>query len=165
MIDGTDGKWHWRAASDASVWSHGAKWARPLSAAAPWISLALLVAIFAMVSREATISRGTVFDLPSADAAEVDPQGLTAFVLPIPREVGGGDETLVFFDDARFVPDDPDSAENLRIRLAARASDARTPNLLLLVDRRVPAGDLMKIMALARRAKTIRHVQVAERRD
>ncbi len=164
MIEGADGKWHWRATSDAGVWSHGAKWARPLSVAAPWVSLALLVAIFAMVSGEATLSRGTVFDLPPASAFDVDAPGLTAFVLPVPRDAGGGDETLVFFDDARFVPADKVSAANLRRRLSERASDARSPNLLVLADRRVPAGDLMKIMALARQAG-LKHVQVAERRD
>ena len=73
-------------------------------------------------------------------------------------------KTLVFFDDARFAPADSASAANLQSRLSARASDARSGTLLLLADRRVPAGDLMKLMALARKAG-LKHVQVAERRE
>lgn len=164
MTEGAVGKWKWRAASDAGIWTHGVKWARPFSAAAPWISLALLAVGFALASRETTMARGTVFDLPASLAADVDDPGLTAFVLPLPRNVGGGDETLVFFDDARFTPADPASAANLRKRLSARASDANSGNLLILADRRVPAGDLMKLMAIARNAG-LRHVQVAERRE
>ena len=56
------------------------------------------------------------------------------------------------------------AAANLQSRLSARASDARSGTLLLLADRRVPAGDLMKLMALARKAG-LKHVQVAERRE
>jgi len=164
MTAGTEGSWNWREDSDAGVWAHGAAWARPLCAAAPWISLALLAALFGMAGREVTIARGTVFDLPASAAADADAPGLTAFVLPVPRSAGGGEETLVFFDDARFATADPVSAANLQRRLQARASDARNANLLLLADRRVPAGDLMKLMALARTAG-LRHVQVAERRE
>jgi len=163
-MEGPEGKWGWRSGSDSGVWAHGAKWARPFAAAAPWLSLALLLVIFGMVSGETLIARGTVFDLPESAAADVDDPGLTAFVLPVPRDAGGGDETLVFFDDARFVPADPASAINLQRRLSTRASDARSGNLLILADRRVPAGDLMKLMALARKAG-LKHVQVAERRE
>ena len=49
MSAGAEGKWQWRAASDAGVWAHGAKWARPLSAAAPWVSLALIAALFGIM--------------------------------------------------------------------------------------------------------------------
>ena len=161
---GAEGKWRWRAESDAGVWAHGARWARPLSASAPWLSLALLVAIFGIVSRETTMSRGTVFDLPASAATDADDPGLTAFVMPVPRDAGGGEETLVFFDDARFTPADSVSAANLQSRISARASDAHSGNLLVIADRRVPAGDLMKLMALARKAG-LRHVQIAERRE
>jgi len=164
MTGGNVGKWNWRATSDAGVWAHGAKWARPLCAAAPWISLALLAALFGIAAKETTFARGTVFDLPESAAADAADPGLTAFVLPVPRSAGGGDETLVFFDDARFVPADAASAANLSQRLAARASDAHSGTLLLLADRRVPAGDLMKLMALARKSG-LKHVQVAERRE
>ncbi len=164
MIDGADGKWHWRAVSDAGVWSHGAKWARPFSAAAPWVSLALLMATFALVSGEMVVARGTVFDMPPTGVKDVDVPGLTAFVLPVPREAGGGDETMVFFDDDRFVPADPRSEAHLASRLSSFVSSAKNVNLLLLADRRVPSGDLMNIMAIARKAG-VRHVQVAERRD
>lgn len=164
MTEGAEGKWRWRTASDAGVWAHGAKWARPLSAAAPWLSLVLLVSLFGIVSKEVTLGRGTVFDLPESAAADADDPGLTVFVLPVPRDAGGGEETLVFFDDARFAPADAASAANLQHRLSARVSDARSRTLLILADRRVPAGDLMKLMALARKAG-LRHVQVAERRE
>lgn len=167
MTIGAGGRWDWRQASDVGVWAHGAKWARPLCAAAPWMSLALVAVLFGIASRETTFARGTVFDLPevaAGAAADAADPGLTAFVLPVPRSAGGGDETLVFFDDARFTPDDAASAANLSRRLAARASDARSRTLLLLADRRVPAGDLMALIALARKAG-MKRVQVAERRE
>ena len=164
MTGGAGGRWRWRAKSDAGVWAHGARWSHPLCAAAPWVSLALLAALFGLAAKETTFARGTVFDLPAASAAEADAPGLTAFVIPVPRSAGGGEETLVFFDDARFVPEDSVSAAHLVRRLASRASDVRSGNLLLLADRRIPSGDLMKIMALARKAG-LRHVQIAERKE
>ena len=102
--------------------------------------------------------------MPSAAIRDADVAELVALVLPLAREVGGGEETFVFFDDARFTLSDPSSAAALRRSLEECVAAARHPALLLLADRRVPSGDLMNLTGLARSAG-VRHVQIAEKHD
>ena len=71
---------------------------------------------------------------------------------------------MIYFDDARYVLSDPVSLEEFSGRLGDRAVESKCGVLTLLSDRRVPAGDIMKVMALAK-ARRLLHVQLAEKRD
>ena len=157
-------EWGWMPPPDEGIWRYGAIWMRPLAASAPWLTLALLLALAALASGRLALAPGVVFDLPSAAVQESDTAGLVALVLPLARESGGGEETFVFFDDARFAISDPASADSFRRSLEERAAADRSGTLQLLADRRVPSGDIMGIVALARTAG-VRRVQIAEKRD
>jgi biopolymer transport protein ExbD len=71
-----------------------------------------------------------------------------------------GAETLVFFDDVRYRLDEAASAEVLRAELARAALRPAGRQLLLLADRRVPHGDVVTLVNLAR-AVGVQRVNVA----
>ena len=129
--------------------------------AAPWATLALLLALFSLVSRQATVATGLSFELPEGTAGDVQAASLAAIVAPVPGEA---EKTLVFFDDARYVFPDASSESSLAANLAERVASSADKSMLLLADRRVASGDLMKLAGIARRAGVTR-LSVAEKRD
>ena len=66
--------------------------------------------------------------------------------MPMPHE------TLVFFDDGRYTMGDETSAAAFCSHLEDRLSRLDRKTLLVLADRRVATGEIMKIAALARRS-------------
>ncbi|MGN0847526.1 MAG: ExbD/TolR family protein [Kiritimatiellia bacterium] len=156
--------WGWRPIRPEGIWKHGCKWARPLTVAAPWIALALLLVEFSLIEGRLTAAPGVVFNLPAPIGGESALPGLAAIVVPVAREGATGRETLVFFDDARYSLSDDASIDSFRGRLSVRARGEASGTLLLLADARVPSGDVMRLVGLAREAGVAR-VQIGERRE
>ena len=156
--------WNWRPARTEGIWRHGCLWARPLTAAAPWLSLLLLLVMFRLMDGRLAAAPGVSFDLPAATVEQSDEPGMAAFALPMRNPSGDGVETLVLFDDARYWLFDTASVERLRARIGERASGDGGAVMLLFADRRVPSGDLMRLVGIARESGVVR-VQVAERRE
>ena len=156
--------WGWRPVRPEGIWKHGCKWAKPITVAAPWITLALLLVEFSFIEGRQTATPGLVFNLPAAVSGDSATPGLAAIVMPVAREGGAGRETLVFFDDARYSLSDDASIEAFRDLLTERVQSDATGTLLLLADTRVPTGDMMRLAALAREAGVV-HVQIGERRE
>ena len=160
----TGREWGWRPAQAEGVWRHGARWAKPLCAAAPWITLVLLLVMFGLIGDRLAAAPGVVFDLPAPAARQAAVTGATMLVLPS-ANVGESGGALVFFDDARYVLEDPQSVALLRDQLMARVQDnPASATLLVLADRRVASGDLLQLARIAR-ASGVTHVQIAERRE
>ena len=155
------GQWGWRPRQTEGIWRHGCAWAKPLFAAVPWITLTLLLALFAFIGDRLPQVPGVVCDLPAPVAGQAEATGLAALVLPA---AGAGEESLVFFDDARYSLSDEASVAVLKDRLGMRAGAEPSGTFLLLADRRVLAGDVMRLVGLAREAGLV-HVQIAERRE
>lgn len=154
----------WRKTSAGGVWSRGPRWARPIVAAAPWIGFALVLGAISLVQGRATAAPGTVFDLPPGNCTEGDAAELVALVLPQPgQDDASAADTLVFFDDARYILSDAASRDALAEAISTRAAASRTLTLLAMVDRRVVSGEMMAFVNLAR-ANGIRHIQVAEKK-
>lgn len=150
--------WGWnakRAKQEAQV---GVAWLRPLVAAVPWITVGVLLLMFYLIAGTFTSARGVLFDLPSAGMDEGVRTKLVALVMPKPNE------TLVFFDDARYSLSDGDSVKALSERLAVRVQSDASGTLLLLTDARVSTGDMMRLAGIARDAGVV-HVQIGERRE
>ena len=144
-------------------------WLRPLTAAAPWITVALLLLMLHMLGGTYTAARGLLFDLPAAvNLEDGEETRLVAVVMALPRA------TLVVFDDAPFelrrdAQEDASGESPLKAfgrQLAERVRQlegrSREKTLLLLADRRIPGGDLMKIAATAR-ASGVERILFAER--
>ncbi len=139
--------WKWTPERSQGIWRHGPAWTRPLVSAAPWVTLLLLLLMLYMVSGTFVTERGVLFDLPdSSGLDEGESASLVALVMPMPHE------TLVFFDDARYTMGDDSSAAAFGAHLEDRVAKSNRKTLLVLADRRVATGELMKIAALARRS-------------
>ena len=141
--------WGWNSARSHGFRSAGLPWLQPYVASVPWITVGLLFLLICRVGDTFTRAKGVAFDLPSATGA---PEGavtqMVALVMPDPKET----KTLVFFDDARYTLGDWRSERSLDEELSRRAAAAGEKTLLVLADRRVPAGDVMGFAEIARRA-------------
>ncbi len=164
MSAGAASRWGWRPVQSEGIWRHGCAWTRPLFAAVPWITVTLLLAMFAYIGDRFPQVPGVVCDLPDPIAGQAEATGLAALVLPGSTAGGEAAETLVFFDDARYSLADDTSLAAFRERLGERAATEETGTFLLLADRRVPSGDIQRIVGLARETG-LRKVQIAERRE
>ena len=150
--------WKWTPEPPQGIWRHGPAWMKPFVAAVPWITVLLLVLMLQMVGGTLVSERGLLFDLPdSSGLDEGDSASLVALVMPMPHE------TLVFFDDARYTMGDEASVAAFGSHLGDRVSKSDSKKLLVLADRRVATGELMKIAALARRSG-VESVLMAEKR-
>ena len=139
--------WGWTPERNLGIWRHGAVWMRPFSAAVPWVTLALLLVMLHVVAGTLTAAKGTLFDLPDSGLAEGEATGLVALAIPHAHE------TLVFFDDSRYVLDDAASMRAFGAHLSERVARSESKTLLVLADRRIHGGDLMEIAAVAKRGR------------
>ncbi len=139
-------------------------WFRHLSQIAPWLTLLLTAVLFIFLEGTLSPVPSLLFDLPEAGSADSVKPGLVALLIPGDIEGAEDDGTLIYFDDARYVLTDQVSLDEFSNRLASRAIETKCGVLTLLTDRRVPAGDVMKIMAVAKAGRLL-HVQLAEKRD
>lgn len=150
--------WGWNGTRARREPQVGVTWLRPLAAAVPWITVGVLLLMFHLIGGTFTSAKGVLFDLPSTGQEEGVRTKLVALVMPKPNE------TLVFFDDARFLLGDPVSASAFGTQLSERAAKTGERSLLVLADRRVAGGELMKLAGLAR-ASGIERILFAERRE
>lgn len=138
--------WGWRPERTRGIWRHGAGWIRPVVAAAPYLTVGLLVLMFHLVGGAISSGRGVLFDLPEVgepvDGALTD---LVAIVMPVQHD------TVVFFDDARYFLSERSSVKSLGEHLAERVGRSEKKVLLTLADRRVTGGDLMRLATVARK--------------
>lgn len=138
-------------------------WFRHLVLVAPWLTMVLLVAMFLFLQNALAPAPSVAFELPEAGAADSAAPGLVA--LAMVSDAGGAQSegTLLFFDDDRYVLSNPVSMDEFAARLSSRSAETKCRVLTLLCDSRVPAGDVMGIMAIARR-QGLSRVQLAEKR-
>jgi len=150
--------WGWAVQSDAKRLGRASDRIRAFVAASPWITLLVLLLMLHLASGTLTASEGVLFDLPESSAGEGEHTSLVALVLPMPRE------TLVFFDDARYVMGDVQSESALREQLTERSSKMKEQTLLVLADHGVKAAELFALAALARQSG-IERLLFAEKRS
>ncbi len=151
-------QWNWESVRARSVRRIGPTWLRPLLVAVPWITVLLLMLMLHMVSGTLSSSEGVLFDLPdSSGSRDGEPASLVALVMPMPSE------TLVFFDDGRYTLGDETSSALLGEQLSDRAAKAEEETLLVLADKRVAAGELIKLSGIAKRSG-IKRILFAEKR-
>ena len=139
-------------------------WFRYLAQTAPWLTLVLLIVMFVFLQDVMAPLPAVGFELPAPGVADSAQPGLVALLLPGDIEGAQTEGTLVFFDDARYVLSDSAGVEEFAGRLEDRAMEMNCDTLTLLADRRVPTGDVMQVMAIAR-SRRLAHVQLAEKRD
>ena len=139
-------RWGWSEKRNASR-KPGGDWLRPLSMSAPWLTVGLAVMMMSFLSGTFSAAKGLLFELPSADGGDTVSSGAVALVM---RMSG---ETLVFFDDARYVLDDPASLASFVEDLKRVLSSSRSRNgeLLALADKSVSCEELFKFAEAAKK--------------
>ena len=139
-------QWGWTPARNLGIWRYGAGWMRPFAAAVPYLTVALLLLMMHMVGGTFTAYKGTLFDLPDGNFTEGDGSSMVALVMPAQRE------TMVIFDDVRYLLGDAASMRSFAENLAGDAGRRSEKNLLILADRRVSTGHLMEVVSAAKRS-------------
>ena len=137
--------WGWMPERTQGIWRHGALWLKPFAVAAPFLAVLVLLLQFRLVGGTFTAAKGVLFDLPGTAVAEGEATDMVALMMVMPRE------TLVFFDDSRYILGDDFSVRAFGEHLSERASRTGKRTLLVRAARRVPGGELMKVAEVARR--------------
>lgn len=151
-------QWNWKRDRSKGMWRTGPGWLAPFLAVVPWLTVVLLVLMIYMVGGTLASAEGLLFDLPdSTGIVDGESAPLVALVMSKQRE------TLVFFDDGRYTLGDEVSAAAFGEHLGDRASKVERKTLLVLADRRVASGELMKLSGIVRRSG-IKRVLFAEKR-
>ena len=139
-------QWGWTPARNLGIWRYGAGWSRPIAAAIPYLTVILLLLMMHMVGGTMTSYRGMLFDLPEGDRTDGEVSGLVALVMPVQHE------TMVVFDDARYLLGDAASMRSFAEDLADSSERRAGKSLLLLADRRVSTDQLMEVVSAAKRS-------------
>lgn len=106
-----------------TVYRFGGAWAQALLSAIPWVTTLLLALLLMLLHGRLAITPGVAFDLPTAPLREGSRARLTALMLQVTRgNPPSGEETLIFFDDDRYVAQDPEQ----QLMLAGRLQDRMT---------------------------------------
>ena len=139
-------QWGWTPERNLGVWRYGAGWIRPIAAAIPYLTVGLLLLMMQMIGGTLTAYKGVLFDLPDGEFADGDSQGMVALVMPVQRE------TMVVFDDVRYLLGDAASMRSFAESLADSTERREGKSLLILADRRVSTGHLMEVVSAAKRS-------------
>ncbi len=139
-------------------------WFRYLVQMAPWLTLVLLIVMAQFLFSALAPMPAVSFELPDSGLADSARPGLVALLLPGDGNDAQASGSLVFFDDARYTLSDPASMDEFAMRLEERAEETLCGTLTLLSDRRVPVGDVMRVMYIAK-GRRLAHVQLAQKRD
>ncbi len=162
MISEKKENWSRQVRGHRTIYRFGGPWARSLLVSVPWVNAVILVVMLVTVHHQLAISPGVVFDLPRAPLREGLHQGLTVLMIEVARGAPGGEETLIFFDDDRFSAQDEEQLTMLSERLKNRMALDGRRELLLMADKRVPHGDVIRFVNVAREAG-VQRVNVAEK--
>lgn len=137
--------WGWKTSRLQGGTSVGVTWLRAFAAVVPLVTVGLLLLMLHLVGGTMATAEGVLFDLPASGIGDEEVTEAVAMLVPVRHE------TIVFFDDSRYVIGSAASMRSLEERLKERFARSGDKALLVLADRRVPCGDLMEFSARARR--------------
>ena len=139
-------QWGWTPARNLGIWRYGAGWSRPIAAAIPCLTIVVLLLMMYMVGGTLTSYRGVLFELPNGVQSDGETSELVALVMPVRHE------TMIVFDDARYLLGDAASMRSFGEDLASSSARRTGKALLILADRRVSTGHLMEVVSAAKRS-------------
>ena len=139
-------QWGWTPARNLGIWRYGAGWSRPIAAAIPCLTICLLLIMMHMVAGTMTSYRGVLFELPDGVPSDGEASELVALVMPVQHE------TMIVFDDARYLLGDAASMRSFAEDLSGSAERRAVKTLLILADKRVSTGHLMEVVSAAKRS-------------
>jgi len=140
----------------------GNRWFQNFSGGIPWIDSVIIIVLLLAVNHRLTIVPGMVFDLPAAPLRGGTHNALNAVMVPVVQDVSRGSETLIFFDDERFSMNDEELLLRLSEKVRNRIQASSNHDLLLLADKNIPHGDVIRFVNIVREAG-VRRVNVGEK--
>lgn len=149
-------QWGWTPERSQGIWRHGSVGLRPFLAAVPFLTILTILLQLHFASGTLTSADGVLFDLPDAEPTEAIDDSPVALMMPVARE------TLIFFDDTRYMMKDATSMQALEEQLTKSFAHGNAKSILVLADRRVASGDLMKFSSLAKKSG-VRRILFAEK--
>ena len=152
-------QWGWTPARNLGIWRYGAGWSRPIAAAIPYLTVCLLLIMMHMVGGTMTSCRGVLFELPDGVQSDGEASELVALVMPVQHE------TMIVFDDARYLLGDAASLRSFVEDLSGSAERRAGKSLLILADRRVSTGHLMEVVSAAKRSGVGKILLAGKRED
>ena len=152
-------QWGWSPARNLGIWRYGAGWSRPIAAAIPYLTVCLLLIMMHMVAGTMTSYRGVLFELPDGVPSDGEASELVALVMPVQHE------TMIVFDDARYLLGDAASMRSFAEDLSGGAERRAGKTLLILADKRVSTGHLMEIVSAAKRSGVGKVLLAGKRED
>lgn len=144
------------------VYRFGGPWAQAVIYSVPWINTLILIILLFLYHGRIAISPGIAFNLPSAPLMEGSHTGLTALMFAVTHESMAREEALVFFDDARYMVQDDEQMSTLAEQVRLRMKNSDSKDFLLLADKRVTHGDIMRFVTILRNAGVAK-INVAEK--
>jgi biopolymer transport protein ExbD len=116
----------------------------------PWTDLVLLLVLFLLIDARIVLQPGVVVELPPAPFLDGTQMGLVAVVLSVDNPGVAERQEIVYFDDERFLADNPEQMHRLQLVLALRSHERPDAALVIQADRRVTHGTIMDLANLAR---------------
>lgn len=130
---------------------------RGFVSAVPWINAGAIFVLVILLSNGVLVVPGTVVELPQENVTEGMLRG--QFMLLMPVERGGTEQTLLFFDEERYVLSDE---EQMR-RFAGRVrTGVKNKEVNLLADRKICQGEVMQVVQILKKSG-VKRVNIVEK--
>jgi biopolymer transport protein ExbD len=135
---------------------------RSMVASAPWVNVAMLIAMYLYLLSPNVLQPGIRISLPESPFVDGARYGHNVVVLS--QEVAGQREReeIVFFDDRRYLARQGGQMDELRAALAGAAREQPTLPLIIESDKAVKHGTILQLFNMAADAG-IKEVTVATR--
>jgi len=122
---------------------------RGLVGAAPWVNLALLIALYLYLLAPNVLQPGIAVQLPESPFADGRHYGHSVVVLSLPVAGAAGREEIFFFDDQRYLGRETAQVDALRAALARAWSGKPNLPLVIEADRDVRHETLVTLFNMA----------------
>ena len=122
---------------------------RGLITAAPWVNVALLVALYLYLLSPNVLQPGIAVQLPESPFVDGRHYGRNVVILSLPVAGKSERDEICFFDDQRYLERDAAQMDDLRAALArARRDEAKLP-LVIEADRSVRHETIVRLFGMA----------------
>lgn len=133
---------------------------RGMVTAAPWVSVTLLIIGYLYLSLPNVLQPGVMVQLPSSRIAAGSKYGLNVVIVSRESMDKSGRKEIVYFEDDRFLVQQPVQMDDLGRRLAKAAHERGDVPLVIEADATVKHGTVILLFDLAA-AAGIKEVNVA----
>lgn len=130
---------------------------RGFVSAVPWINAGAMFLLVVLLANGILVVPGTVVELPEGTVTEGMLRG--QFMLMMPSERGGTEQTLLFFDEERYVLSDEEQMRRFAGRVRA---GVKNKEVNLLADRKTCQGEVMQVVQLLQKSG-VKRINIVEK--